>query len=194
MMTFSHHDYAFFIQLGCNREESKSESSESELSSHIGSDTDFNPTQTSSDEEDFKWLGKALPYDKLSSDEDLKAPDSNWKEDQQKGKNPITYGKTKNKKQKAKKTETVTTVTIKTCTKREDRKRAWDKCHYCLYCGKSNLKIARHLQRKHMEMKDVAYAFSFPLGSKERRVLLEELRNKGDFKHNTRILEKGMRK
>ncbi|KAJ4920845.1 hypothetical protein JOQ06_022243, partial [Pogonophryne albipinna] len=49
--------------------------------------------------------------------------------------------------------------------------------------------MARHLERKHMEMKDVAYAFSFPLGSKDRKGLLEQLRNKGDFKHNTKVLE-----
>ncbi|KAI4795630.1 hypothetical protein KUCAC02_029766 [Chaenocephalus aceratus] len=42
-----------------------------------------------------------------------------------------------------------------------------------------------------MEMKDVAYAFSFPLGSKDRKGLLEQLQNKGDFKHNTKVLEEG---
>lgn len=42
-----------------------------------------------------------------------------------------------------------------------------------------------------MELKDVAFAFSFPEGSKERKVLLEQLRNKGDFKHNAKVLEKG---
>ncbi len=42
-----------------------------------------------------------------------------------------------------------------------------------------------------MDIKDVGYAFSFPLGSKERKVLLEQLRNKGDFRHNTDVLEKG---
>lgn len=83
------------------------------------------------------------------------------------------------------------TVTVKSCTKRKDNKRAWDKKHYCLYCGESNLKMARHLQRKHIDVRDVAYAFSFPLGSQERNVLLEQLRNKGDFKHNTKVLEKG---
>ncbi|KAJ4947321.1 hypothetical protein JOQ06_009357 [Pogonophryne albipinna] len=51
--------------------------------------------------------------------------------------------------------------------------------------------MARHLEGKHMEMKDVAYAFSFPLGSKDRKGLLEQLRNKGDFKHNTKVLEEG---
>lgn len=81
------------------------------------------------------------------------------------------------------------TVTIKTCTKREDLKR--DKKHYCLFCSKAQAKISRHLERKHIDIKDVAYAFSFPLGSKLRKVLLKQLRNKGDFKHNSKVLEKG---
>lgn len=42
-----------------------------------------------------------------------------------------------------------------------------------------------------MEMSDVAYAFSDPLGSKERKDLLEQLRNKGDFKHNSKVIQKG---
>ena len=102
-------------------------------------------------------------------------------------KNPKTCANTKKLKDDTNKS----TVTIKTCTKREDKRRAWDKRHYCLYCGISNLKMARHLERKHMEMKDVAYAFSFPLGSKDRKGLLEQLQNKGDFKHNTKVLEEG---
>ena len=36
-------------------------------------------------------------------------------------------------------------------------------------------KIARHLERKHIEIKDVAYAFSFPVKSKERKILLDQL-------------------
>ncbi len=85
----------------------------------------------------------------------------------------------------------VKTVTVKTCTKREYGKRSWDKKHYCLYCGKPHSKIAKHLERKHMEIKDVAYAFSFPVRSKDRKVLLDQLRNKGDFKHHVKVLEKG---
>lgn len=182
----------------------ESDFSESELSSHTGSDPEYKPTQTaspSSDEEDLKSQDKALSCEKLSSDEDLKGPDTDSREDEdqqrgkctiQKHKNPRTYVKRKKKKQNTNKTNKAkSTVTIKTCTKREDGKRAWDKKHYCLYCGQSNLKMARHLQRKHMEIKDVAYAFSFPLGSKDRKVLLEQLRNKGDFQHNTKVLAKG---
>lgn len=60
-----------------------------------------------------------------------------------------------------------------------------------LYCKKSNLKMARQLQRKHIEETDVAYAFSFPFGSKQRKTLLESLRNKGDWQHNLKVLEEG---
>lgn len=175
----------------------------SELSTNAGSEEEYKPPGTtcsssSSDEEDLKSRATSSCENLSSSDhEEVKGTDTDSKEDDQpkgkctirKYKNPESYSKTKNKKQKTDKTKS--TVTIKTCTKREDGKRAWDKSHYCLYCGQSNLKMARHLQRKHMEIKDVAYAFSFPTGSKDRKILLEQLRNRGDFKHNSKVLEKG---
>ncbi|XP_059900285.1 uncharacterized protein LOC132451691 isoform X2 [Gadus macrocephalus] len=82
-------------------------------------------------------------------------------------------------------------VTIQTSQKKTDGTRAWDKAHYCLYCTKSNLKMARHLQRKHSNETDVARAFSFRPGSKQRKTLLESLRNKGDWQHNIKVLEEG---
>ncbi|KAI4789657.1 hypothetical protein KUCAC02_035110 [Chaenocephalus aceratus] len=51
--------------------------------------------------------------------------------------------------------------------------------------------MARHLQRKHSDETDVAYAFSFQTGSKKRKTLLESLRNKGDWQHNSEVLQKG---
>ncbi|XP_029003360.1 uncharacterized protein LOC114853759 [Betta splendens] len=42
-----------------------------------------------------------------------------------------------------------------------------------------------------MDEIDVAQAFSFPPGSKQRRVLLESLRNKGDWQHNCQVLQDG---
>ncbi|XP_048048612.1 uncharacterized protein LOC125269706 [Megalobrama amblycephala] len=51
--------------------------------------------------------------------------------------------------------------------------------------------MARHLQLKHMDETDVAHAFSFPLGSKERKKRLESLRNKGDWRHNQQVLKEG---
>jgi len=54
-----------------------------------------------------------------------------------------------------------------------------------------NLKIARHLERKHGMECDVAYAFSFPVGSKQRKTLIEGLRNKGDWQHNHMVFKEG---
>ena len=51
--------------------------------------------------------------------------------------------------------------------------------------------MARHLQRQHSDETDVAHAFSFPLGSKQRKTLLDSLRNKGDWQHNIKVLEEG---
>ncbi|XP_067352979.1 uncharacterized protein [Channa argus] len=81
-------------------------------------------------------------------------------------------------------------ITVRTSQKK-DGKRIWDKSHYCLYCKKSNLKMARHLERKHMDEIDVAHAFSFPTGSKKRKTLLDSLRNKGDWQHNLKVLQEG---
>ncbi|KAL1272198.1 hypothetical protein QQF64_028060 [Cirrhinus molitorella] len=163
-----------------SQDEGQSDSSES-MSTNL--DADYKPSISASSS---------------SSDADCESPvsDSSDSEDTQRGKCSTkrkkklqTYVKRHNKKHKTNRDKLI--VTLKVCTKREDKKRVWDKRHYCLYCGKSQLKISRHLERKHMEVKDVAYAFSFPLGSKERKILLEQLRNKGDFKHNTKVLDKG---
>lgn len=49
----------------------------------------------------------------------------------------------------------------------------------------------RYLDRKHGEERDVAYAFSFPVRSKQRKTLLEGLHNKGDWQHNLTVLKEG---
>lgn len=185
-----------FISPGCGNDHP-----ESELSSHSGSESEYCPSQNESsfsDKGDLI-LDKASSLKESSSDNVLQDSDTGSRQvdGQEKGKCTIQkhknlYVKRKNKKQnKNKIDEVTTTVTIKACTKREDNKRLWDKKHYCLYCGRANAKIARHLEGRHMEIKDVAYAFSFPSGSKDRKALLEELRNKGDFEHNAKVLKKG---
>lgn len=80
-------------------------------------------------------------------------------------------------------------VTVNTSQKNGKRMRS--KAQYCVYCKKPNLNFARHLQGKHKDEVDVAHAFSFPVGSKERKVLLETLRNKGNWQHNLKVLEEG---
>lgn len=66
--------------------------------------------------------------------------------------------------------------------------RIWDKTHCCVYCGKMESKIARHLEFKHYEELEVAKAVSLPKKSKARRLLLDRLRYRGDYHHNMTVL------
>lgn len=70
-------------------------------------------------------------------------------------------------------------------------KRAYNKRHYCLYCEKPCSKFARHLQSQHSEESAVFEAFSFPKGSKKRKLHLDYLRNQGNFAHNAVVIKKG---
>lgn len=85
--------------------------------------------------------------------------------------------------------EGMSKITVKWCQKGEKRK--WDKKHYCIYCKKPQSKIARHLERKHNQEEDVARAICFPKKSKKRRLLLDQLRYKGDYNHNVTVLQTG---
>ncbi|XP_043978900.1 uncharacterized protein LOC122834482 isoform X2 [Gambusia affinis] len=62
--------------------------------------------------------------------------------------------------------------------------------NYCFVCGRPQTKISRHL-KTHKTHAEIAYAFSLPEDSKERKVLLEKMRNKGNFKHNCEVLQSG---
>lgn len=64
--------------------------------------------------------------------------------------------------------------------KKDNGDRMYNKKQYCLYCKEGFIKMARHLERAHMNEAEVARAFSFPKNSKERRLQLERLRN-GEF-------------
>lgn len=66
-----------------------------------------------------------------------------------------------------------------------------NKKHCCFYCNKLVAKLARHLERKHINEIDVTKILSFPKKSKSRLVLIEKLRNQGNFQHNTEILKIG---
>ncbi|XP_036814928.1 uncharacterized protein LOC110501685 isoform X1 [Oncorhynchus mykiss] len=74
-----------------------------------------------------------------------------------------------------------TKITVSTCSMTDDGKRKWDKKHFCLYCNEPHHKIARHLERIHAEEASVAHAMSFPKLSKIRSLLLDQLRNKGNY-------------
>ena len=49
--------------------------------------------------------------------------------------------------------------------------------------------MARHLAQMHKDEVEVAKALSFPKGSKERKVNLDILRNKGNREHNIQVLK-----
>ncbi|XP_067460454.1 M-phase phosphoprotein 8 isoform X1 [Thunnus thynnus] len=65
------------------------------------------------------------------------------------------------------------------------------KKHFCLYCKMAFTQLAKHLERKHAEETDVAHAIHFPKGSKVRQTLLDQIRNKGDYEHNCKVLKSG---
>lgn len=68
-----------------------------------------------------------------------------------------------------------------------DGKRRWDKKHYCVFCRRPQVKIARHLLRKHADQQEVAAASVLPTGSKQRHLLLEHLRCRGNYLHNIEV-------
>ncbi|XP_049890842.1 uncharacterized protein LOC126384039 isoform X1 [Epinephelus moara] len=61
--------------------------------------------------------------------------------------------------------------------------------NYCYVCGKGVCKISRHLLKHADEEPEIAEAFAFPHNSKERKRLLNELRNRGNYKHNQEVLK-----
>lgn len=69
--------------------------------------------------------------------------------------------------------------------------RLYNKKQYCVYCSKPFCKMARHLAQVHKNEVEVAKALSFPKGSKERRINLDLLRNKGNHAHNADVLRAG---
>ncbi|XP_053733868.1 uncharacterized protein LOC128766343 [Synchiropus splendidus] len=81
-------------------------------------------------------------------------------------------------------------VTVKRCVS-GGQKRKWDKRNYCIYCKKTQSKIARHLKRTHSKEKEVALAMSYPPSSKQSRQMFEALRRKGNYYHNIEVLKEG---
>ncbi|XP_062420867.1 uncharacterized protein LOC119223653 isoform X3 [Pungitius pungitius] len=72
-----------------------------------------------------------------------------------------------------------------------DGKRRWDKKHYCVFCRRPQVKIARHLLTKHADQQEVAAAGKLPTGSKQRHLLLEHLRCRGNYMHNIEVIRQG---
>ena len=72
-------------------------------------------------------------------------------------------------------------------------KHDYSKVHACIYCGKLDLKISRHLCSKHKDEKEIA---QLPAPSKikkdtqiDREHTLDALRNEGDFLYNIEVLK-----
>ncbi|XP_029985789.1 uncharacterized protein LOC115416199 [Sphaeramia orbicularis] len=70
-------------------------------------------------------------------------------------------------------------------------KRRWDKKHYCVFCRRPQVKIARHLLKKHADQQEVLAASELPPGSKQRHLLLEQLRCRGNYLHNIEVIRQG---
>ena len=68
-------------------------------------------------------------------------------------------------------------------------KRVYDKLHFCLYCGKGYQRIARHIQNIHHDEDEVKCLKK--LNSKEKSLKLDELRGRGDFHKNMKVLRTG---
>ncbi|XP_071830278.1 uncharacterized protein [Apostichopus japonicus] len=69
-------------------------------------------------------------------------------------------------------------------------KRVYDKRNACLFCGKLlKVVIGRHYLSQHKDEVAVAQIMALPVGSRERKVKLDLLRNKGNFFHNEEVIQ-----
>ncbi|KAL6477443.1 hypothetical protein MHYP_G00132780 [Metynnis hypsauchen] len=64
------------------------------------------------------------------------------------------------------------------------------KQNFCFVCGKASNKIARHLKVHKQENFEIANAFKLRKSSKERKHILEVLRNRGNYQHNSMVLSR----
>ncbi|XP_052426266.1 uncharacterized protein LOC127968823 isoform X16 [Carassius gibelio] len=87
--------------------------------------------------------------------------------------------------------DSATSVVIPAVIKKRGGLRMYSKKQQCFFCEGAFTKISRHLERKHRNEVEVAKALSHPKGSKERRMQLEYLRNKGNFAYNSTVINTG---
>lgn len=80
-------------------------------------------------------------------------------------------------------------ITIPRVSKGLNGGRINDRQHHCVFCGKSDTKIGRHLQSHHASEKDVLELKD--MDHKTKGVKLDLLRLKGDFYENMKILKCG---
>lgn len=61
--------------------------------------------------------------------------------------------------------------------------------NFCFVCGKAQTKISRHLRTHRKENAEIAEVFALRRRSKKRIVLLEKLRNRGNYQNNKEVLK-----
>ena len=86
-------------------------------------------------------------------------------------------------------TSTIDTVTVQKANNKHGR--LWDKKHCCPFCMKMFPKLPRHLEQLHSFEVEVAAVLAFPKKSRERKLRWDDLRNRGNFGHNTQVIKKG---
>lgn len=85
-------------------------------------------------------------------------------------------------------TDSFSDVSVKTKNLQASEESNCTKKNYCYVCRTPQSKIARHLKKHEKEEPEIAEAFLLPKNSKERKKLLEKLRNKGNYEHNQEVL------
>jgi len=77
------------------------------------------------------------------------------------------------------------------CSSNTNGRRVFDKNHYCLYCSKPSTNLRKHLWAKHKDEDYVKDVLTQAKHSKKRKLLLDKLRNLGDFQHNSEVRCRG---
>ena len=85
-------------------------------------------------------------------------------------------------------TSTSGTVTVQNASNKNGRR--WDKKHSCSFCMECFAKLPRHLEQIHSDEIEVASILALPK-SRERKLKWAELRNQGNFGHNTQVIKTG---
>ena len=86
-----------------------------------------------------------------------------------------------------------TGIVVYIASKTEQGKRKWDKTSYCYFCDKTSTScnISAYMLSVHKAEPQVAEILAKPKSSPERALLLEKLRNLGNFKHNIEVIKHG---
>ena len=89
----------------------------------------------------------------------------------------------------------IVVVTVPMALKGGNGRRIYNKVHYCYFCAKSHQKFGRHLLNDHKGEAEVIEICSVDISSEDgkyrRRQLINDLRRRGDFQHNMKVLRTG---